>query len=127
MLAKPFWIFLFLFVYVVWMLGNLARATYIGSTNYVWPWSYNKCDERTRRSQEISACKQVNHYGMAPFTGRGSPEIDVLESMQGDPEEKLPNTHIKRPYQSASLQISPGIDVDRPILGKRPHSVRYRE
>lgn len=107
------------------MLGNLARASYVGSTNYMWPWSYNKCNDRTRRSQEISSCKQVNHYGLAPFTGRGAPEIDVLEAMQGDPDEKLPNTHIKRPYQSASLQVSPGIDVDRPILGKRPHSVRF--
>jgi len=75
-------------------------------------------------SQEINACKQVNHYGMAPFQGRGSPEIDIIESMQGDPKEKLPNTHIRRPYQSASLQISPGIDVDRPTLGTKPHKVR---
>jgi len=107
----------------VWMLGNLARATYVGSSDYIWPWSYNKCNDRTRKSQEINACQQVNHYGMEPFRGRGSPEIDIIESMQGD-GTKLPNTHITRPYQSASLQISPGIDVDRPILGHRPHKVR---
>jgi hypothetical protein len=59
---------------------------------------------------------------MAPFQGRGAPEIDIIEAMQGDSSE-LPNTFIKRPYQSASLQVAPGIDFDRPILGHRPHKV----
>lgn len=106
----------------VWMLGNLARATYIGSSNYIWPYSYNVCDSRNRRSQLINACSQVNHFGLDPFRGRGSPEIDILEAMQGE-AGKLPNTFIERPYQSTSLQIAPGIEIDRPILGKRPHKV----
>jgi len=104
----------------LWMLGNLARATYVGSSDFVWPFSYNQCDKRTRLSQEIDACARVNHYGMHPFQGRGSPEIDVIEAMQGD-NSKLPNTRIRRPYQSASLQIAPGIEIDRPVLGNRPH------
>jgi beta-glucan synthesis-associated protein KRE6 len=108
----------------VWMMGNLARATYVGSSDFMWPYSYNVCNERTRSSQEINACSQVNHYGLHTFEGRGAPEIDVIESMQGE-LEKLPNTFIQRPYQSASLQISPGIEVDRPILGMRPTKVRY--
>ena len=106
------------------MLGNLARATYVGSADYIWPFSYNKCDERTRQSQEINACSVVNHYGMAAHQGRGAPEIDVLESMQGS-DERLPNTFIKRPYQSASLQVAPGVEVDRPALGHRPHKVSF--
>lgn len=108
----------------VWMLGNLARASYVGSSDFVWPYSYNKCDPRNRRSQEINACSLVNHYGLAPFTGRGSPEIDILESMQGEPG-KLPSTFIQRPYQSTSLQVAPGIDIDRPVLGLRPEPVRF--
>ena len=104
------------------MLGNLARATYVGSTNFVWPFSYNKCNPRTRQSQEINACSKVNHYGLKSYEGRGSPEIDILESMQGDAGE-LPHTFIQRPYQSASLQISPGVEIDRPVLGQRPHKV----
>jgi hypothetical protein len=106
----------------VWMLGNLARASYVGSSDYMWPFSYSKCNSRTRLSQEINACSKVNHYGMNPYSGRGSPEIDIIESMQGAPG-KLPNTHIHRPYQSTSLQIAPGIEIDRPVLGDRPHEV----
>ena len=104
-------------------MGNLARATYVGSSDFVWPFSYNKCDSNTRQSQEINACKLVNHFGMDEYTGRGSPEIDVIEAMQGE-SGKLPNTFIQRPYQSASLQVAPGIEIDRPELGHRPHQVR---
>ena len=107
----------------VWMLGNLARATYVGSSDFMWPYSYNKCDSRNRRSQEINACARVNHYGLPSFTGRGAPEIDILESMQGE-KGSLPNTFIERPYQSTSYQVAPGIEIDRPVLGHRPHEVR---
>lgn len=64
---------------------------------------------------------------MEPGRGRGSPEVDILESMQGNREEKLPSTHIKRPYQSTSLQVSPGLELDRPVLGKRPNFVRSKK
>lgn len=101
------------------MLGNLARATYVGSSNYIWPYSYSQCDPSNRLSQEISACLKLNHYGMEPFRGRGAPEIDVIEAMQGDPE-KLPSTTIRRPYQSASFQVAPGVERDRPVLGLKP-------
>ncbi|KAL7547451.1 hypothetical protein ACHAWF_010749 [Thalassiosira exigua] len=103
----------------LWMLGNLARATYVGSSNFVWPYSYGTCDESNRRSQAISACSKVGHYGMKPGVGRGSPEIDVLEAMMGS-AEKLPHTNITRPYFSTSLQIAPGIEGIRPNLGKLP-------
>lgn len=86
------------------MLGNLARATYVGSSDYMWPYSYDECDQKKRMSQEINACSKVTHYGMDPGHGRGAPEIDLIEAMQGDPE-KLPNTNITRPYQSCSLQV----------------------
>lgn len=91
----------------VWLLGNLARATYVGSSDYVWPFSYDICDEENRQSQEVSACSRVGHYGMEIGRGRGAPEIDVIESMQGDRKEKLPHTNVRRPYQSSSLQVGP--------------------
>lgn len=71
----------------------------------MWPFSYNACDPKKRLTQEINACDKLNHYGMAPNAGRGSPEIDIVEAMQGDMKESLPSTHIKRPYQSTSLQV----------------------
>lgn len=103
----------------LWMLGNLARATYVGSSNYIWPYSYNHCDEKNRESQSISACSKVGHFGMDPGQGRGSPEIDILEAMMGT-DEKLPSTNITRPYFSTSLQIAPGLEGTRPNLGKLP-------
>lgn len=102
----------------------MARASYVGSSDFVWPYSFNKCDTRNRRSQEVNACAAVNHYGLDSFTGRGAPEIDILEAMQGE-VGPLPNTFIERPYQSTSLQIAPGIEIDRPVLGKRPNMVRW--
>jgi len=103
----------------LWILGNLARATYVGSSDYMWPYSYNQCDTANRLSQQINACSRVNHYGMQDFRGRGAPEIDLVEAMQGD-AEKLPSTTVTRPYQSASFQVSPGIERDRPVLGLKP-------
>ena len=110
----------------LWLLGNLARATYVGSSDNMWPFSYSQCDEERRLSQEISACTKVNHYGLHPFQGRGAPEIDVIESMQGDSEE-LPSTSIRRPYQSASYQVAPGFDYHRPELGSRPNKGHWYE
>mmetsp|Transcript_9159 Transcript_9159/g.25334 ORF Transcript_9159/g.25334 Transcript_9159/m.25334 type:complete len:535 (+) Transcript_9159:86-1690(+) len=110
----------------LWMLGNLARATYVGSSDYMWPFSYNKCDDDRRLSQEINACSKVNHYGLSPYQGRGAPEIDLIESMQGD-SQKLPSTHVRRPYQSASFQVAPGFDYNRPELGSRPQKGHWYE
>mmetsp|Transcript_27779 Transcript_27779/g.39749 ORF Transcript_27779/g.39749 Transcript_27779/m.39749 type:complete len:634 (+) Transcript_27779:185-2086(+) len=116
----------------LWMLGNLARASYVGSSDYMWPWSYNKCDKLNQLSQEISACQKVHHYGLYPYMGRGAPEIDVLEAMGGAPG-KLPHTPIQRPYFSTSLQIAPGIRNNRPQVGNLPpeghwyHGMEYSE
>lgn len=109
----------------LWMLGNLARATYVGSSNFIWPYSYTQCDETNRHSQKISSCSKVGHFGMKPGRGRGSPEIDILEAMMGS-DEKLPSTNITRPYFSTSLQIAPGVEGIRPNLGKLPRKVRLR-
>jgi len=117
---------LFDLLFLVWMLGNLARATYVGSSDFMWPFSYSKCNQATRTSQEINACSKVNHFGLDPYRGRGAPEIDLIESMQGE-AGKLPNTFVQRPYQSASLQVAPGIEIDRPVMGKRPHPVRNNQ
>ncbi|KDO22219.1 hypothetical protein SPRG_12304 [Saprolegnia parasitica CBS 223.65] len=79
----------------LWMMGNLGRALFAASTNRVWPWSYNECDERYRTSQRISACDPNPGYGLHPNMGRGSPEIDILEGGGSD--------------ISSSLQLAPGM------------------
>lgn len=103
----------------LWLLGNLARATYVGSSDYMWPWSYNTCDKLNMASQEISSCNKINHYGLHSYQGRGAPEIDLLEAM-GGPAGKIPNTPIQRPYISSSLQVAPGVRNKRPVMGDQP-------
>ena len=48
----------------IWLMGNLARATYVGSSNNMWPWSYDTCSRKKQASQLISACNVVNHYDL---------------------------------------------------------------
>ena len=55
----------------MWLLGNMARATYVGSSNNVWPWSYNTCSKHMQSEQKFSACNRVNHYDLHAFQGRG--------------------------------------------------------
>jgi beta-glucan synthesis-associated protein KRE6 len=102
----------------MWLLGNLARATYVQSSDNMWPWSYDECSRELQREQEISKCNSMNHFEFHKFQGRGAPEIDILEAMPG--KEKLKNTPVNRPYYSASLQISPATEEDRPVLGQHP-------
>eukprot|EP00979_Chaetoceros_neogracilis_P013184 scaffold3712_cov234-Chaetoceros_neogracile.AAC.2 len=108
----------------LWMLGNLARATYVGSSDWVWPYSYDECHLADVNRQEINACRNVGHYGMIPGVGRGAPEIDILETMGGD-KGALPNTPVERPYFSTSLQVAPGISKNRPILSHQPQPGRW--
>eukprot|EP01084_Bolivina_argentea_P232183 391380_1 len=98
-----------------WLLGNLGRATYEGSTNLVWPWSFDVCDRELQPAQEISACNAVKHFGFNPKQGRGSTEIDIVEVMPGAMPEKLPKWDtVGKPYQSFTLQVAPGISDHRP-------------
>jgi beta-glucanase (GH16 family) len=46
----------------MWLLGNLARATYVGSSNNMWPWSYDECDETLQHQQLISKCNKVHSH-----------------------------------------------------------------
>lgn len=98
---NPFFLFV---VPIVWLLGNLARATYVGSSNWMWPFSYDVCDPKRIHEQDINACRKIEHYGMKKGVGRGAPEIDILEVMGGE-KGKLPNTPIQRPYFSSSFQV----------------------
>jgi hypothetical protein len=65
-------------------------------------------------SQLISACNPSAHYGMGAFTGRGAPEIDILEAMPG--LQNLPPSPIKKPYFSTSLQVLPLLALFVPIF-----------
>mmetsp|Transcript_30290 Transcript_30290/g.64172 ORF Transcript_30290/g.64172 Transcript_30290/m.64172 type:complete len:759 (+) Transcript_30290:275-2551(+) len=106
----------------VWMLGNLGRATYEGSTNNLWPWSYDTCTREKQESQVISKCNNANHFGLNKNQGRGATEIDILELMGGDSNGPLPATSppISLPYIDMTLQVAPGIPNQRPQSGAQP-------
>jgi len=76
----------------VWTLGNIARPGYKATTEGVWPYSYNTCDVGITPNQSSSGgmsylqgqklascvCEGEDHPNHG--TGRGAPEIDVLEA-----------------------------------------------
>ncbi|KAF4320440.1 hypothetical protein JM18_003567 [Phytophthora kernoviae] len=84
----------------IWMMGNLGRAIFSGSTNRMWPFSYDKCEPEIFDpiNQRISACDDDPGYGMNANQGRGAPEIDLLEG--------------GGLAISSSLQIAPGMPTD---------------
>jgi len=46
-----------------WLLGNLARHTYVGSSEHIWPWSSIECTKKSGFAQKISGCDHAAHYG----------------------------------------------------------------
>jgi hypothetical protein len=106
-----------------WLLGNLARHTYVGSSEHVWPWSEVKCTKKSADSQHISGCHRVGHFGMQPGVGRGAPEIDIFEVQPGNvgahsgPFFEMP---VGQPFMSASFQVAPGRPANRPGNGYWP-------
>ncbi|CAI5727856.1 unnamed protein product [Peronospora farinosa] len=88
----------------IWMLGNLGRAIFTGSTNRMWPFSYDACDPDAFKpsNQRISACDKNPGSGMNPYQGRGAPEIDIIEGG---------GTTI-----SVSIQIAPGMPPDFRVI-----------
>eukprot|EP00980_Cylindrotheca_fusiformis_P004108 scaffold894_cov153-Cylindrotheca_fusiformis.AAC.4 len=107
----------------LWLLGNLARHTYVGSSEHVWPWSSGVCTATSFNAQHISACREVGHYGMKPGVGRGSPEIDIFEVQPGDVKANTGpflRTTVGQPFMSASFQVAPGRPTYRPGPGFWP-------
>ena len=75
-----------------WTIGNLGRPGYLSTTEGVWPYTYDKCDlgitpnqsDPTGLShlpgQKLSSCSCPGADHPNPGTGRGAPEIDILEA-----------------------------------------------
>jgi hypothetical protein len=95
-----------------WLLGNLARHTYVGSSEHIWPWSSGECNPLSFSAQHFSACHTVAHYGMEPGVGRGSPEIDIFEVQPGNIKANngpFIQSPVGQPFMSSSFQVAPGI------------------
>ena len=113
-----------------WLLGNLARHTYVGSSEHMWPWSSNVCTARSFDAQHISACSEVAHYGLEKGVGRGSPEIDIFEVQAGPTKGNhgvFLRTSVGQPFMSASFQVAPGRPSMRPGPGYWPGPGQWYE
>jgi len=106
-----------------WLLGNLARHTYVASSTHVWPFSSNTCTERTKNSQRINSCNMFNHYGLKNYEGRGAAEIDVFE-IQAGPWSRYTGpffeSNVGQPFMSSSFQVAPGKSKNRPADHRWP-------
>ncbi|GAB7354648.1 hypothetical protein MBLNU459_g5079t1 [Dothideomycetes sp. NU459] len=79
----------------VWSMGNLGRPGYLATTDGMWPYTYNECDagitpnqsmtDGTSRlpGQRLPSCSCAGEDHPTPGTGRGAPEIDIIE-VSGD-------------------------------------------
>ncbi|KAG0704274.1 glycoside hydrolase family 16 protein [Suillus ampliporus] len=109
-----------------WTMGNLGRAGYGGTTQGTWPYSYDSCDVGILPNQTQSGvpaaavtgasgggplsyqpgqrlssctCPGGDHPGPNLQTGRGVPEIDILETQV--------DVSVFQGQVSQSLQVAP--------------------
>ncbi|CAK4033948.1 related to KRE6 Glucan synthase subunit [Lecanosticta acicola] len=75
----------------VWTMGNLGRPGYLATTDGLWPYTYDDCDAGITPNQSMTdgtswlpgqrlpncVCRGEDHP--TPGTGRGAPEIDIIE------------------------------------------------
>ncbi|KAI9811881.1 MAG: hypothetical protein M1827_005232 [Pycnora praestabilis] len=84
----------------VWTMGNLGRPGYGATTQGVWPYTYTECDSGITPNQstydgmsnlpgqKLPACTCPGADHPSPGTGRGAPEIDVIEASV-DPNNRI--------------------------------------
>mmetsp|Transcript_23039 Transcript_23039/g.45542 ORF Transcript_23039/g.45542 Transcript_23039/m.45542 type:complete len:502 (-) Transcript_23039:357-1862(-) len=104
-----------------WLMGNLGRATWRGSTDGTWPWSFDHCmhtedvvgaNPSDADGQRISKCNGNPPTGLLPHQGRGATEIDIFEAMAGYDWSLV----------STSLQLAPRLHPSlRPPAGQEPN------
>jgi beta-glucanase (GH16 family) len=75
-----------------WTMGNLGRPGYLSTTDGMWPYTYNSCDVGITPNQSsydgisrlpgqrLNSCTCPNEDHPTPGTGRGAPEIDIVEA-----------------------------------------------
>ncbi|RHZ20392.1 hypothetical protein DYB37_000834 [Aphanomyces astaci] len=110
-----------------WLMGNIGRATYLGSQDGMWPWSMDTCapwvNDYMDQPQKVNACGNLTdeddptslpeRFGLHPRQGRGATEIDVFEVQIKKKDDPA--------FISTSLQIAPGLhDNMRPDASTLP-------
>lgn len=115
----------------VWMLGNLGRAGYAGTTQGMWPYSYSQCDVGTLANQTNAAktapAAAINAYGQ--YSASVDHKLSFLEGQRASActcpgeDHPGPSTNVGRSapeidifeiqtqaghgYASQSFQIAP--------------------
>ncbi|GIL64344.1 hypothetical protein Vafri_18312 [Volvox africanus] len=82
----------------VFTLGNLGRAGYMRSTEGVWPFSYDICDDNALHKQDWTDHNGQRINQCNSTQGRGAPEIDLLE---------VGVWESSKPELSTSFQVAP--------------------
>ncbi|PWN35093.1 concanavalin A-like lectin/glucanase [Meira miltonrushii] len=112
----------------LWLMGNLARPGYLGTTDGMWPYSYDSCDSGILKNQtsptskgynQVSGydknnkiglnwlsgqrtpactCEGYDHPGPNNNVGRSAPELDILEAQIKNQDQG---------EASQSLQVAP--------------------
>ena len=110
-----------------WLLGNLARHTFVDTSNNIWPWSKTEppqtCSPHEMNAQKLSGCKKTSHFDLNPGVGRGAPEIDIYEIQAGDVKHNTgiySHMSVGQPLMSSSYQLAPGKSYKRPGAGTWP-------
>lgn len=95
----------------LWSMGNLGRPGYMATTDGVWPYSYDTCDAGITPNQSspdginylpgqrLSSCTCDGDEHPNQGTGRGAPEIDIIEGEV--------DTTVRVGVASQSMQIAP--------------------
>lgn len=95
----------------LWTMGNLGRPGYQATTEGVWPYSYEACDVGITANQSspdgisylpgqrLNSCTCSGEDHPNPGTGRGAPEIDIIEAES--------DTKTKIGVASQSYQLAP--------------------
>ncbi|PVH16423.1 uncharacterized protein CXQ87_004714 [Candidozyma duobushaemuli] len=98
----------------LWTLGNLARPGYLASTEGVWPYTYDSCDAGITANQsspdgisylpgqKLNACTCSGQDHPNAGTGRGAPEIDIIE---GSIDDTLKTGVVSMSYQIAPYDV----------------------
>lgn len=95
-----------------WTMGNLGRPGYLATTDGLWPYTYQACDVGITPNQSsldglsnlpgqrLSSCTCPGEDHPTPGTGRGAPEIDIIEVGASYPPHSMP-------IATQSFQVAP--------------------
>ncbi|KAI0239033.1 beta-glucan synthesis-associated protein [Massospora cicadina] len=110
-----------------WLLGNLGRAGFKSTTDGLWPYSYDTCDAAVQPNQSLPnhlshlpgqrlnkcVCPGEDHPN--PGTGRGAPEIDLIEALANHAGGEVSQSYQVAPFD-ADRKTKPKYKIYNPAI-----------